>query len=74
MLDLFRRIHPEARAYSWWDYRAGAFPRNQGLRLDLLLGTRDLAERLQSVEIDREYRKKQDDRTPSDHAPVFADL
>lgn len=73
-LDLFRRLHPETHSYSWWDYRAGAFPRNQGLRLDLLLGTRDVAERLRSVEIDRDYRKKKDDRTPSDHAPVFADF
>jgi len=73
-LDLFRRLHPETRSYSWWDYRAGAFPRNQGLRLDLLLATRDVADRLQSVDIDREYRKKKDDLTASDHAPVFADL
>jgi len=72
--DLFRRLHPEARSFSWWDYRAGAFPRNQGLRLDLLLATRDIAERRRSVEIDRDYRKKKDDRIPSDHAPVFADL
>ena len=72
--DLFRRLHPEARSFSWWDYRAGAFPQNRGLRLDLLLGTPDLAERLRSVEIDREYRKKKDDLIPSDHAPVFADL
>ena len=72
--DLFRRLHPESRAFTWWDYRAGAFPRNQGLRLDFLLATQDVAGRLRSVEIDREYRKKKDDRTPSDHAPVFADL
>jgi exodeoxyribonuclease-3 len=74
LLDLFRRLHPEVRSYSWWDYRAGAFPRNQGLRLDLLLATPDIADRLRSVEIDRDYRKKKDDRTPSDHAPVYADF
>jgi exodeoxyribonuclease-3 len=74
LFDLFRRLHPEARSYSWWDYRAGAFPRNQGLRLDLLLATRDIAERTRSVEIDRDYRKKKDDKIPSDHAPVYADL
>jgi len=73
-LDLFRKLLPEARSFTWWDYRAGAFPRNQGLRLDLLLATPDLAQRLRSVEIDRDYRKKIEDRTPSDHAPVFADL
>jgi len=73
-LDLFRRLHPDARSYSWWDYRAGAFPRNQGMRLDLLLATADIAGRLRSVEIDRDYRKKKDNWIPSDHAPVFADL
>lgn len=73
-LDLFRRLHPEARSFTWWDYRAGAFPRNQGLRLDLLLATQDIAGRLRSVEIDRAYRKKKGDRIPSDHAPVLADL
>jgi len=72
--DLFRQAHPEARAFSWWDYRAGAFSRNEGLRLDLLLATEDVAARLRSVEIDRDYRKKKDGLTPSDHAPVFADV
>ncbi len=73
-VDLFRRLRPEARRFSWWDYRAGAFHQNHGLRLDLLLGSRDVAERLRDVEIDRDYRKKKDDKIPSDHAPVFADL
>ena len=73
-LDLFRRLHPETRSFSWWDYRALAFPRNQGLRLDLVLATPDVAGRVRGVEIDRDYRKKKDDRIPSDHAPVFADL
>ena len=74
LADLFRRLHPEARLFSWWDYRALAFPKNHGLRLDLILGTQGVAERLRSVEIDREYRKKKDDRIPSDHAPVLADV
>jgi exodeoxyribonuclease III len=73
-LDLFRALFPETRSFTWWDYRAGAFPRNQGLRLDLLLATPDLRQRLRSVEIDRDYRKKIEGRIPSDHAPVFADL
>src|SRR5258706_11933287 len=74
LLDLYRRLHPDDRAFSWWDYRAGAFPQNHGLRLDLLLGTGDLAERLQAVTIDRDYPQKKDEPTPSGHAPVFADL
>jgi len=72
--DLFRCRYPDTRAYSWWDYRAGAFPRNRGLRIDFLLGTKPIAERLLQVEIDREYRKKQQSLKASDHAPVFADL
>ena len=72
--DLFRAQRPDERAFTWWDYRAGAFPRNEGLRLDFLLATRCVTERLQSVEIDRDYRKKKDGLTPSDHAPVIAVL
>ncbi|MCA8959143.1 MAG: exodeoxyribonuclease III [Planctomycetes bacterium] len=72
--DLFRRHHPDAREYSWWDYRGGAFHRRQGLRIDFLLGTASVADRIESVEIDRDYRKKRDGLTPSDHAPVLADL
>jgi exodeoxyribonuclease-3 len=72
--DVFRERHPDRRAFSWWDYRAGAFHRQQGLRIDLLLATRPVLERTTSIEIDREYRKKKDALTPSDHAPVIADL
>ena len=72
--DLFRDAHPEERAFSWWDYRGGAFHRKQGLRIDFLLATAPVRERLRSVEIDREFRKKREGLTPSDHAPVIADL
>jgi len=72
--DLFREAHPDLQAFSWWDYRGGAFHRKQGLRIDFLLATPELADRLRAVEIDREYRKKQDGLTASDHAPVLADL
>lgn len=72
--DLFRDLHPEERKFSWWDYRGGAFHRKMGLRIDFLLATAIVAQRVRSVEIDREYRKKKDGRIPSDHAPVIADL
>ena len=52
----------------------GAFHKGEGLRIDLLLGTRALAERVREVQIDRDYRKKQEGLTASDHAPVIADL
>jgi exodeoxyribonuclease-3 len=72
--DLFRALHPDRQTFSWWDYRAGAFHQNHGLRIDFLFGTRPVLDRLKSVETDREYRKKQDGQTPSDHAPVIAEL
>ena len=73
-VDLFRDRHPGVQAFSWWDYRGGAFHRRQGLRIDLLLATVPVRARVRAVEIDREWRKKKDGLTPSDHAPVWADL
>jgi exodeoxyribonuclease-3 len=74
LADVFRERWPQTQAFSWWDYRGGAFHRKQGLRIDLLLASPPLAKRVESVEIDREYRKKKDGLTASDHAPVIADL
>jgi exodeoxyribonuclease-3 len=73
-VDLFRHLHPEEQAFSWWDYRGGAFHRGHGLRIDFLLGTRPVAERVRAITIDRDWRKKHEGLTPSDHCPVFADL
>lgn len=73
-VDLYRQRHPEGRDFSWWDYRGGAFHRGHGLRIDTLLATASVTEKLQEMVIDRDYRKKQDGLTASDHAPVYADL
>lgn len=70
-VDVFRRLYPEERKFSWWDYRGGAFHRKQGLRIDLLLASAALDDRVEESWIDRDYRKKQDGLTPSDHAPVL---
>jgi exodeoxyribonuclease-3 len=51
--DLYRIQEPETQAFSWWDYRGGAFHRKHGLRIDFLLGTPALVARMKSVEIDR---------------------
>jgi exodeoxyribonuclease-3 len=67
--DLFRARHPEPGRFSWWDYRAGAFHKNQGLRIDHILVTDELGARCTAVDIDREARKG---KQPSDHAPVWA--
>jgi exodeoxyribonuclease-3 len=72
--DLYRELQPEEQAFSWWDYRGGAFHRKHGLRIDFILGTSRVVERLKSAEIDRDYRKKKDGLTASDHAPVIAVL
>ena len=71
LVDLFRRFTPDAGHYTWWDYRAGAFRRNQGLRIDHILASPLLAARAKSCVIDREPRGRE---KPSDHAPVVAEL
>ncbi len=68
LIDVFRRFEQPPRSYSWWDYRAGAFQRNNGLRIDLLLATPALAERCTACTIDREPRRV---AQASDHAPVI---
>lgn len=74
LTDLYRQLHPEEQTFSWWDYRGGAFHRKQGLRIDLLLGTSSIAGRLATAGTDRDYRKKQEGLTASDHAPVIAEM
>jgi len=74
LIDAFRALYPDRRAFSWWDYRGGAFHKQQGLRIDLLLATAPAMKRISSVEIDRDYRKKKDGLVASDHAPVIAEL
>lgn len=70
--DGYRRLHAEPGRYSWWDYRAGNFHKNFGMRIDHLLVTPSVAERIIWAEIDREARKGQP--VPSDHTPVVIDL
>jgi exodeoxyribonuclease III len=72
LVDAYRLRHPEPGRYTWWDYRAGDFHRNVGMRIDHLLVTRPVASRVVWAEIDREARKGKP--TPSDHAPVVIDL
>lgn len=74
LVDLYRLKHPDTQVFSWWDYRGGAFHRGQGLRIDLILGTPAVVDRLVDVSTDRDFRKKQNGLTASDHAPVIAEL
>ena len=72
LVDAYRRQHSEPQRFTWWDYRAGSFHKNLGMRIDHLLVTRPLVERLVASEIDREARKGKP--TPSDHTPLVIDL
>jgi len=69
--DSFRLHNDEAGHFSWWDYRAGGFQRNHGLRIDLILISNALKSKCTASIIDREPRTW--DR-PSDHAPVIIEL
>ena len=69
--DTFRRHHEEGGHYSWWDYRAGAFRRNMGLRIDHVWASRALAERSVNTWIDIDPRTWE---RPSDHAPLIAEF
>ena len=71
-LDAYRLHHPEPGRYTWWDYRAGNFHKNVGMRIDHLLVTTSLTHRVVWAEIDREARKGKP--VPSDHAPLVIDL
>ncbi|HET7181449.1 MAG TPA: exodeoxyribonuclease III [Candidatus Limnocylindrales bacterium] len=71
--DAFRERHPDLGGrFTWWDYRAGNFHKNFGMRIDHLLPTSSVAERIVAIEIDREARKGKP--IPSDHAPLVLDL
>ncbi len=69
LVDTFRLHHDSGGVYSWWDYRRGAFRKNEGLRIDYVFASQPLAERCTTAWIDPEPRKKDN---PSDHTPVLA--
>jgi exodeoxyribonuclease III len=72
LVDAYRLHHPDGGRYTWWDYRAGNFHKNFGMRIDHLLVTRPLQPRTVWAEIDREARKGKP--IPSDHAPLVIDV
>jgi exodeoxyribonuclease-3 len=72
LTDAYRARHDENGRFSWWDYRAGMFHKNLGMRIDHLLVSPPVAARLVDAEIDREARKGPP--IPSDHAPLLIDL
>jgi exodeoxyribonuclease-3 len=72
LTDAYRHQHPDSRRYTWWDYRAGNFHKNIGMRIDHLLISKALVPRVVMMEIDRDARKGKP--IPSDHAPLVMDL
>ena len=72
LVDGYRSKRPEPQRFTWWDYRAGNFHKNMGMRIDHLLLTKPVAQRVLWAEIDREARKGVP--IPSDHAPLFIDI
>lgn len=69
MYDAFRLLHPTTQRFSWWDYRAQQFDRNEGMRIDHLLISPQAADKLVECDIDDSPRKLE---KPSDHAPIWA--
>jgi exodeoxyribonuclease III len=68
--DAFRVLHPDEQQFTWWDYRAGNFHKNLGLRIDLALVSDAIAGSLVRAGMERPYRKG---RRPSDHAPLVVE-
>ena len=69
--DVFRRLYPQTGLYTYWDYRAGDFHQHRGMRIDLMLATQPMADRVRWSIVDRNARKG---KLPSDHAPLIADF
>jgi exodeoxyribonuclease III len=71
LTDVIPRPMKGPNPFTYWDYRAGMFHQDKGMRIDLVYASPDLAERIGSAYIDREARKG---KGPSDHAPIVIDL
>jgi exodeoxyribonuclease III len=69
--DVVRDRWPNERVFTYWDYRAGMFPKDLGMRIDLVLAGGPVASRVEAAWVDRQARKGSG---PSDHAPVIVDL
>jgi exodeoxyribonuclease-3 len=69
--DVVRERWPNERVFTYWDYRAGMFHKDLGMRIDLVLAGEPVAERVRAAWVDRQARKGS---KPSDHAPVIVDL
>jgi len=71
LTDAFRALHSEPHRYTFWDYQAGRWQKDEGLRIDHLLLSPQAADLLAAADIDRKPRNKE---KPSDHTPVWCEL
>jgi exodeoxyribonuclease III len=71
LTEAFRSLHPDTMAYSYWDYQAGAWPKNNGIRIDHALLSPQAADRLVAARIHRDARGHE---KPSDHVPMEVEL
>ena len=71
MTDAIRATTPEPETYTFWDYQAGAWQKNDGIRIDHMLLSPEAADRLEAAGIDKQTRGWE---KPSDHVPVWIEL
>lgn len=73
LTDVMRFLQPDKIQFTWWDYMGGAVWKDRGMRIDYILSTKNLLDRIKNIEVDLWPRKRRQP-TPSDHAPLVADL
>lgn len=71
LTDTFRSLNPDQQAFTWWDYRAAGFRRNNGLRIDHILASAPVLAACRACRVEVELRRAE---RPSDHAPLLLDL
>ena len=72
--DLYRELNSGVKEFTWWDYRGGSWEKGEGLRIDMIYGTPKVRAKVEKVVIDKVFRDRIKDLTPSDHVPVYADI
>jgi len=73
LVDSFRKLYPERKQFTWWDYRTAGIWRDEGMRIDYILCTTTLLPLVKNLDVDLWPRKRRSP-TPSDHAPLIAEL
>jgi len=73
LIDIYRHFYPERKQFTWWDYIGGAIWKDEGMRIDYILGTEPLLEKIKRIEVDLWPRKRKKP-TPSDHTPLIIEL